>query len=55
MRVSREYMRELNLIVDDIFEASGDMTLVDMAKKAGLSYQTVLNLNSHKTKLPQPV
>ena len=47
------YRQQLNRLLDEIFEASGNMTLTDMAKAAGLCLQTVSRIDRRETKLPQ--
>lgn len=45
------YTRELNKILDEIFNSTDD-TLVAMSIKSSLCYSTVLKLNDRTTKCP---
>lgn len=54
-RVQRSFAKKLNDILDDVFAESDRLgySMGEMADIAGLCYQTVVNLNNRKTKLPR--
>lgn len=54
--IDRSYEKELNAIVDRIFEIAADDYVIswgDLATAAGLSYGCVYNLGERNTRLPQ--
>lgn len=51
----RDYEKRLDAMIETIFKESDrlDLSLADMARRSGLHYNTVCNLNSYATRLPR--